>query len=396
MQRNLQSNIWKHAVFLITNKRIFSAILGAYYLTIPNVTAQGIGIILLAGSLAGFIFEIPSGYVSDKIGHKQALIFGKLLLTFSSLLFLVANNILFLILASIFMSFAYAFFSGTGSAFMHETLHALKKEKDYTRIMGKIRSIGYLAPIILIVLIPFLVSINIRLPFAVALLIDIIGLLVVYSYVTPRVPQSHIEEIGATNFKKILSQTYHIGFLKYALFAGIMSGFLFSVNGFRAAYQYFLQIPIIYYGIFLGIGFALASLLTAFSGKIKANTTLNRLLACQIIIFALLFFILGISSSPRAVILMFILVVGLEHGLRTVNGGFMMDILKNEKFKATILSISAQIQKIATAFIGLGLGIIIEYTSYRVGFFFIGIAFCVILIPLYLLLVQREKKPCKS
>jgi len=70
MQKLLQGNIWKYTLLLIANKRIFVAILGAYYLTIPDVNAAGIGIILLAGSLAGFVFEIPSGYVSDKIGHK--------------------------------------------------------------------------------------------------------------------------------------------------------------------------------------------------------------------------------------------------------------------------------------------------------------------------------------
>ncbi|MCK5062053.1 MFS transporter [Candidatus Parcubacteria bacterium] len=390
MPGNLQSNIWKHVIFLITNKRNFTAILGAYYLTIPNVTPQGIGIILLAGSLSGFLFEIPSGYISDKIGHKQALILGKSLLIFSSLFFLIANNILVLILASVFMSIAYSFFSGTGSAFMYETLHALKKEKDYTRIMGKIRSIGYLVPVILIVLIPFLVSINIRLPFVIALFIDIIGLLIAYSYVAPKVSQAHIEEIGVTNFKKILSQIYRIGFMKYALFLGILSGFLFAVNGFRAAYQYFLQIPIIYYGLFFGAGFALASLLIAYSGKIKASTTLSRLFAYQIIIFALLFFMLGIISSWWAVILIFILVIGLQHGLITINEGFMMDILKNEKFKATLLSVPTQIQKIATAIIGLGLGIIIKHTSYKFGFFVTGIAFCVILTPIYLYILRKE------
>lgn len=392
MRRNLQSNIWKHAIFLITNKRSFTAILGAYYLTIPNVTPQGIGIILLAGSFSGFLFEIPSGYISDKIGHKQALVLGKSLLALSSLFLLVANSISILIIASIFMSIAYSFFSGTGSAFMHETLSALKKEKDFTNIMGKIRSVGYLAPIILIAFIPFLVSINIKFPFVIALLIDIVGLLVVYSYVTPKTSQAHIEEIGITNFKKIFNQIHHIGFMKYALFLGILNGFLFAINGFRAAYQYFLQIPVIYYGIFFGAGFAFASLLTAYSGKIKAKITMNRLLIYQIIIFSLLFFILGIISSWWAVILIFILIIGLQHSLITINGGFMMDILKNEKFKATLLSVPAQIQKIVTAIISLGIGVAIEYTSYKFGFFVAGIIFCIILIPIYLHILRKGIK----
>lgn len=389
--KKLKSNIWKHAVFLVSNKRNFTAILGAYFLTIPNVTPQGIGVILLAGSLSGFLFEIPSGYASDKIGHKQALIFGKLLLTISTLFFIFADSLWFLILASVLMNIAYSFFSGTGAAFMHETLRALDKEKDYAHIIGRVRSIGYLVPIVFIVSIPFLVSINIRLPFVIAFLIDIIGLLIVISYVVPDVKESEIKEIGVTNFNKILKQAYYIGFMKYALFLGIMSGFLFSVNGFRAAYQYFLQVPIIYYGVFFGVGFALASFISAYSGKIKEKITLNSFLLFQIIIFAFLFFSLGLISSSSVVVSLFIFIIGLQHGLITINDNFIITVIKNEKFKATFLSISTQIQKITTAVLGLGLGAMINLTSYRFGFFAIGVLFCLILLPAYLYILKSKK-----
>ena len=128
MEQKLHSNIWKYTLFLIANKRIFVAILGAYYLTIPDVTPESIGIILLVASLAGFIFEIPSGYVSDKIGHKTALVLSRLFMLASTLFFLFASNLGFLILGGVLMSMANAFHSGTGSAFMHETLQGLKRE----------------------------------------------------------------------------------------------------------------------------------------------------------------------------------------------------------------------------------------------------------------------------
>jgi len=153
----LHQNIWKYALVLIAKKRIFVAILGAYYLTISGVTPQVIGVILLASYLAGFILEIPSGYASDKLGHKQALVISALLFICSTLLFLFANNIAFLILGGICMSAGIAFHSGTGSAFMHETLRGLKREHEYTQVMGKLSAIGFGVPIILTVLVPFFV-----------------------------------------------------------------------------------------------------------------------------------------------------------------------------------------------------------------------------------------------
>jgi len=274
MQKLLQGNIWKYTLLLIANKRIFVAILGAYYLTIPDVNAAGVGIILLAGSLAGFVFEIPSGYVSDKIGHKQALVISRIVILLSTILFLVANNIIFLILAGIALSTGIAFHSGTGSAFMHETLRGLQREKDYASVMGKISSIGFAVPIVFMVLVPFLVSISFKLPFAIALIVDLVGLFAAISLVTPPVPQEEIKEIGVTNFRQVLREGYHLNFFTFALFSGIIGGVLFGVGGFRAPYQTFLEIPVIWYGVFFGIGRAFASLMLAYSGRIRAITTI--------------------------------------------------------------------------------------------------------------------------
>ena len=294
MEKNLQNNIWKYALLLIANKRIFVAVLGAYYLTIPDVTPKIIGTILLAGSLSGFLFEIPSGYMSDKIGHKLTLVISRVLMLMSTVFFLVANNIPFLILGAIFLSASAAFQSGTGSAFMHETLQGLRREHDYARVMGKISSIGFAVPIIFMVLVPFLVSVSYKTPFLIALVIDVIGLLAAISLVVPPVPQEHIEEIGATNFKQVLQEGYRLNFFSIALFSGIISGTLFSVGGFRAPYQAFLEIPVIWYGVFFGIGRAFASLMLAYSGKIKKYITLPSFYGFQLIIYTLLILVLGI------------------------------------------------------------------------------------------------------
>ncbi|MFT7645180.1 MAG: MFS family permease [Candidatus Paceibacteria bacterium] len=95
---NLQSNIWKFAITLVANKRVFAAFMSVYYLTIPDTTAQTIGLIFLVGNLAGFVFEIPSGYLSDKLGHKEALVLAGFLMLVSSSFFLLATDVAFLML----------------------------------------------------------------------------------------------------------------------------------------------------------------------------------------------------------------------------------------------------------------------------------------------------------
>ena len=391
MEKNLQNNIWKYALLLIANKRIFVAVLGAYYLTIPDVTPKIIGTILLAGSLSGFLFEIPSGYMSDKIGHKLTLVISRVLMLMSTVFFLVANNIPFLILGAIFLSASAAFQSGTGSAFMHETLQGLRREHDYARVMGKISSIGFAVPIIFMVLVPFLVSVSYKTPFLIALVIDVIGLLAAISLVVPPVPQEHIEEIGATNFKQVLQEGYRLNFFSIALFSGIISGTLFSVGGFRAPYQAFLEIPVIWYGVFFGIGRAFASLMLAYSGKIKKYITLPSFYGFQLIIYTLLILVLGIISSWWVIVTAFIIINAFQWGLSKIDEGYQLDIIKSSKFKATLLSTGSQIDRVVAAISSFGVGFIIERVSYQYGFLYSGIIFLALLFPLYLYIARGYK-----
>jgi len=89
----LQSNIWKMAVYYITNKRTYLTFLTIFLLTMPNATAKTIGLILAVGQFVGFLVEIPSGYISDRIGHRNALIIARSAMVFSTACYVFATSI---------------------------------------------------------------------------------------------------------------------------------------------------------------------------------------------------------------------------------------------------------------------------------------------------------------
>ncbi len=380
----MNANIWKYTVLLVTNKRTYIAILGAYYLTIPDVTAQSIGLILLIGNMAGFLFEIPSGYVSDKLGHKQAIVVAYLFFILSSFFFLISNSLTLLILGSISLSVASAFFSGTGSAFMHETLRALNREEDYAKVMGKASSIGFAVPIVLTVLTPFLVSISYKVPFALSIVLDVIGLIFALSLTTPQVTPEHVAEVNTTNFKQVMQAGYKLGFFRYAIFSAFVGAVLFSIGIFRAPYQVFLEIPVIWFGVLFGAGRALASLILAYSGLIK-NYFPNIVLfyRFKIIFYTILLLLLAVSVNAWFVAGVLLVINGFQWGLSQVSRGFILEIIRESKFKATLLSTEAQISNIFNGIICFVLGIVIEQTSYQIAFFVLGICFLLTTLPLY-------------
>lgn len=391
MEQNLQGNIWKYALILIANKRIFVAILSIYYLTIPDVTAQTIGLLFLISNAAGFLFEIPSGYLSDKIGHKQALVIARMSMLVSTAFFLFASDVAFLALGGVFLAISNAFQSGTGSAFMHETLRGLKREDDYTEIMGKIGSIGFAVPIVFMMTIPFLTSVSYKLPFIISLVTDAIGLFAALSLVAPKVSPEHIEEIEATNFRQVLQEGHRLHFFVFSLFSGIVSGVLFATSGFRAPYQEMLGIPVIWFGVLFGLGRMGASLMLAYSGGMKKRINVFSFYRLEILLYGGLIMLLGIFPAPWLVAGAFIIINAFNWGLSRIDEGYQMDIIKESKFKATLLSVGSQMELMIGALVSFGLGFAIQHLSYQYGFFSLGIVFFAVLTPLYIFIVRHHK-----
>ncbi len=384
----LASNIWKYAIFLVSNKRIFVAILSVYYLTIQNTTIQDVGLIMLIGNLAGFLFEIPSGYISDKVGHKKTLIFSRIFMLASTICFLLASNFYLLILGSVFTSLAFAFASGTGSAFMHETLTALGREKEFNTIMGKIRSIGFFVPILLMTLIPFLVSISYKLPFLISLFTDFIGLITAISFVSPKIKPEKIKEITTTNFKQVIKKGKETGFLSWSVLLAFVSGASWALSGFRAPYQEFVGLHVIYFGVLLGVGRLLASIILFYTGKIQKYFTLESFIKLKILIYIVFVSLLGIFDNMYSVAIVFILMNGLKWGTSQITSNFMIEKISKTNFKATLLSVKAQISQVVRALFAGGVGFLIHKTSYQTGF--IVLAF--IILSVYIVLMATLKK----
>ncbi len=390
-EASLQKNIWKYTIAAVANKRIFVAIIGAYYLTIQGVTPQTIGVITLFASLSSFLFEIPSGYVSDKIGHKQALIFSRILMLVSSVCFFLANSVTILIVAAIVMSIGFAFNSGTGSAFMHDTLSELKRDHEYSAVMGKVSAIGFAVPVVLTVLVPFLVSISYKIPFLIMAIVDCIGLVAVISLTKPIMSQAHIEEVQASNFKKVMQEAFRINYFTIAFFSGIVSAMLISISAFRSPYQLYVGIPVIWFGVIVGVGRLIASLMLANSRRLEKYLTLKRFFFIEYLIHTTIIFCLGVTQNVYLVTLLFIASSAFHWGLNKIDEGYQLKIMGKTKFKATLLSVGSQIESLLSAVFGFVLGWIIERYSYPMGYMGISLFCFIILTFLYIRMARIYK-----
>ncbi|HEX6244306.1 MAG TPA: MFS transporter [Polyangiales bacterium] len=99
-------------------------------------------------ALFGFVialFEFPSGYVADRLGHRTALVSGSVIVLLGWVLYTLAHSLAGVVLAETVLGVGYSLISGTDSALLYESLLARGQEATFARWYGRMRVCGQLA-----------------------------------------------------------------------------------------------------------------------------------------------------------------------------------------------------------------------------------------------------------
>lgn len=387
----LESNLWKFTVHLATNKRTYMVFLTIYLLTMPNTTAQTIGFLTLVGQIAGFLFEVPSGYVADRIGHKNALVLARSAMALSTLTYVFADNKYWFFIGTVLLSLGWALTSGTTDAFMQDTLAALKRDDRFAAIMGKMKSIGFLIPVAFILLLAFIAEENFRIAFTVAFVIDVIGLVAVYLLEQPPVEKHKVEEIDPYNIPHLLRRFIAVGWLPFVVAGALVGGIeLGATIGFKNPYQEILGFSISTLGIFWALSRLIISGVLPFNGWIYERFSMSQFLMLEAGIIAIGFLGIGLTSNLWLVALLFILSNVAIWGLSTARSQYYLAFLHGSSIKATLLSIQELLKKIVIGLMGLIMGFLVHNVGFQNAYLMVGFLFVLILAGI-MLFVPRIK-----
>ncbi|MBT3985158.1 MFS transporter [archaeon] len=389
MKKELQANIWKFFILIVSNRRNYIPILALYFLSLPNTTAQQIGIYTGIGWFAGFILEIPSGYISDIFGHKKTLIMAKFSMLISTLFFIFGNSFPYFILGAIFMGFGFSFTSGTSGAFLHNTLVGLKREKEYGEIFGKLHAKASLVSAVMILLLPLLAGISLVLPIKVFLIFDLIGIVMAFSLFSPKIKYSAEDEEG----EKIWSQLKKFkgtGFYITSLFLGIISAFVFSLSVYKEPFVALLGFPIILIGSIMALSRVFWFVIGHNLKQIK-KINIKKLLFFEMVFFSGSFILISQLLNPYILGLIFAIQVGYFHARNSlIDEYYINNFLLNRRFKATMLSIKQQIGKLFQSVLAYLAGFIMVI-SYSYGYLVFGIIMLISLVSIYPFMVKYLK-----
>ncbi|MFB6354771.1 MAG: MFS transporter [Halobacteriales archaeon] len=134
--------VLKYYLYRATGGPGFTYPIYTLFLLLNGLSFTAIGIIATVQSIIVVGGEIPTGYVGDRIGRRNSLVIASVLFMVSNAGYLVATDIWGFLFVFGALSFGHTFVSGSGSAWLYDTLQEHDLEGEFTRISGRAGAIG--------------------------------------------------------------------------------------------------------------------------------------------------------------------------------------------------------------------------------------------------------------
>ena len=119
--------------------KTLNAIIMVFYLA-RGVSDAEIFYLTIAWSLGNVLFEIPTGYMADKLGRKTTMLIGGILMMVNQAAMFFAHGFPAFAVLMVISAAAWTCFSGTEEALMYDSLKELGETKKTTEQNGKLQA----------------------------------------------------------------------------------------------------------------------------------------------------------------------------------------------------------------------------------------------------------------
>lgn len=282
-------------LYRIFSSCLFSRGIFMLYLTHKGLDIAQVGLyqMLMQGSM--FAFEIPTGYIGDKIGKVKSLQIGALLLTLHCVLMVLFRDPAALILLGVVEGIGYTFVSGSDSALLYELLKTGQKENEYLKLNANLQAVQSILIGVTIWLGAVMISFSWSLVYFMTAVCLAISWALLFAIKEPAGTQEKPSERKNDLRSKIKSTILYPDLL---LFVCCIVGFS-CFDGISGSYYNYNQIiferenvPVSLIGFFFSAAYLASSaaytLATWLAKKTPPKTIILRMMALQGLLFAVL------------------------------------------------------------------------------------------------------------
>jgi hypothetical protein len=365
MEQKARRNLKVYPVVRIFTKRVYLPLIAIYFINVVGLSLSEIGFLAAFIGLVQLIIEVPTGYFSDKISRKYSYILGGVIGMIATLFIVFMQNKTGVFIGMFFETVAYALFSGTGQALVHDSLSVLGREKDYSKYSSRTQSVSLLANAVIIALVPLSYTIDARLPF-------VFGTLQFFALVVTCIFLSDVRHEAIHNVVKPVRVHWLKGnkeFITFALVFGMFAAIYTSPSDFR-------NLALEAYGIrpeLLGLYFAAASVVGAILGlfihKLKELGLKKYAMLDSFIAVAAL---AGLSmGSPYIAVGALILNMSFWRYRGIIYQDFILAKYRT-KYKATLMSVVHNAEQLNKVWQPAAIGLIVGIYGLQTGFLFVA------------------------
>lgn len=412
----------------INSSVLIWTILTLYYLW-RGLSYFDIALVQSVGAIATAVLEIPTGWISDRCGHHIVL----KIASFSRLVAIVtltfANSFLLMVASELFFSLASASQSGAGSAFLFEATNANsgmdRKNGAYALILSKMTGTQSIIRITVRLIAPVLFSINPLIPFVISIFVYFLGLLVTLEFkendVSPNRRNNCLPEedgfirtrTSKLNLKENVQTFFQelIKIVKTNIFISLCTVSAISLI-LVSNYSQFIAPNLTSMGFdikFLGIVTAAASLGEFFGSRLTAKIvkTLKNsykksaediiafsgnveflVILAILSVIAILMLCAGLIPSIYVCIFTYV-AINLFSTTLSILINNQMNLIAEENNRATLLSVSNQIEEIASVVSDPLIGIALDFSGF--GITYVGLG-CITLVVIALIFTIHYRK----
>ncbi len=371
----LSSNIWKLYVYRVIGSMQFVLPVFALFLLDNNLSLTQVMILQAWYAIALLAFEIPTGAFADRHGRKTSIIISAVMIFIACFVYASGRLFLVFLAAETLWAIAASFWSGADTAFLFDTLKALKREDEFKKIYGTFYAIESISYGIAGIIGGFLVVYGLRFPFYMTLIPLGIAMIIPFTLKEPQLFRKVKYKYWA-HIKEAVKYTARNPRLRFI----ILYAAIFAVVGevLYFLWQPYLKsagVPITLFGIIFAIFTAVNALGSKLAHKIEPRLGEKATLLMAVLIPAIALILMGWIIAVYS--LLFLLAFEFAEGiLRPVLTSYVQHHIESYR-RATILSLKNMSRSLAVATIAPLVGAIADYWTIQAAFLISGITLLV-------------------
>ncbi len=317
-----------------------------------------------------FLFEVPSGYLSDVWRRSHVLFLGIFIKLIGYIIILFSHGFWPIATGEVFVAIGVSLVSGTTSAILYDSLLYEKKTKSYKAHEGALQASLFYGATFSALIGGWLFSLHGDLPMMFSITFCFIAMVLAFLLKNPPQAIGSPEKMLFANFTLTIKHTFkHLEINRILLYSAIFFGGTLSANWFRQVYMEELLFPYAWFGAVIAACFFLRALSCHAAHTIEQKFGVHKTFIGIAVIQVLMFAYFAVYINLFGVILFILLSLPFGIAGPTITAAINTRIPSNRR--ATVLSIEAMARRVGYLFIGPAAGVVMDIWSLQAAMFMI-------------------------